>query len=91
MLIGVKPTKRFQKRLRGVNHKGDPKFIKWKANKFFELLLKYANKKMYDTAFISKMYMRKFYMSGVGVLHPDQLPPQKHYMLKTNITSDSHE
>ena len=84
MLIGVKPTKRFQKRLHDVNHKGDPKFIKWKANKLFKRLLKYANKKVYDTAFVSKMDMRQFHMSGVGLLPPDQLPPQKHYMLETN-------
>lgn len=84
MLIGVKPTKRFQKRLRGVKHNGDPKFIKWKANKFFKRLLKYASKKMYDTAFVSKMDIRQFYMSGVGVLPPDKLPLQKNYMLKTN-------
>lgn len=88
MLIGVKPTKRFQKRLHNVNHKGDPKFIKWKAGKLFKRLLKYANKKMYDTAFVSKVDIRKFYMSGVGVLPPDKLPPQKHYILDI---SDGHE
>lgn len=85
MLIGVKPTKRFQKRLHSVNHKGDPKFIKWKANKLFKRLLKYASKKMYDTAFVSKMDMRQFHMSGVGVLPPDQLPPQKIYKIETSI------
>ena len=85
MLIGVKPTKRFQKRLHNVNHNGDPKFIKWKANKLFKRLLKYANKRMYGTAFVSKVDIRQFYMRGVGLLPPEQLPPQKHYKIDTNI------
>jgi len=82
--IGVKPTRKFLKRVKPASHKNDPQFLFWKAGRVYRRLLKYANKKVFDTTFVSKMDIRQFHMRGIRLLPPDQLPPQKHYILETN-------
>ena len=91
--IGIKPTRKFARRLKANRHNEDPKFVTLPSHKRYKRMLKRLEKRMLrdasiplprlDTPMQDGCDRRSFIFAGLPVLSPEQL--NKKYFIGVDV------